>query len=353
MTIEFQFTPGQVATSTVAALRYQSVLARIVNRDIDAHTFVPGAGSTVTVKRPSVVDPARTYTEADRAAGDGITFSDLIQPYASVDLRTQVYNAVKLPDDVVEFDIESLEREVIAPMGESVADRLNGLVAEALYTTPAGLTTLDGKARGKFVATDGVAYDTVSELRAAGKTFEGIGVGTKVKAAGLTAAAFEDIPRVIRTARRLFEDRKVPRSNRYLVVGSAWEQGLIAHGVIAPNTKPSDGSLGSATLGSVSGFTVVVDADIDAYDAFAYHRDGITLATRVKAAPRGASFAAIRAAEGFSIRYIHSYDAKMLEDQAVLDTFAGAEVLDPQRIIRLTGTEGFEEKVDPTPVVGG
>ena len=68
------YTPEQVANSTLAALRYQSTLARIVSTDA-GRDFVPGRGASVTVRRPVMIDPARVYSAEDRAAEKAITYS--------------------------------------------------------------------------------------------------------------------------------------------------------------------------------------------------------------------------------------------------------------------------------------
>ena len=78
-------------------------------------------------------------------------------------------------------------------------------------------------------------------------------------------------------------------------------------------------------------------------EAWAFQRDAITLATRTTAIPRGAAFASTVSAQGFTLRYLQDYDPEILTDRAVVDTFAGAQVLDPQRIVKLTGADTITE----------
>lgn len=344
------YTPEQASRSTLAALKYQSTLARMVNTDFSAE-FVPGRGASVTVKRPVLIDKARVYTQANRADGDAIEYSNLYQPHTSVKLTDQIYNAVKLPDDFVTFTLQDLETQVVAPMAESVAEGINRVVIAALESVPAGLSVMD-KATKPYVGTDGKAYDTIDALRKAGTDFAGFGVAgeVSVKADQLTAKNREDVLPAIRSAHQLLSQRGVPVANRVLVVGANWEAALLDHPQLQKVNESGDtGLLRMATLGKLFGFTIVADYGVKPNDAWAFQRDAVTLATRTTANPRGAAFAATTAAQGFTLRYLQDYDPDHLTDRAVVDTFAGATVLDPQRIVKLTGAETMTEKKPSTP----
>ena len=346
------FTPEQVATSTLAALKYKSTLARIVNADF-SREIVAGRGASVTVKRPVMIDKARIYTESDRRAENAITYSNLWEPYTSVKVTDQVYNAVKLPDDFVTFTLRDMESQVVAPMAESVAEAINGIVAKSFADVPAGLTATDKATKGQLVGTNGTSYATLQELRDAGTEFAGYGVKTSVKPAQLTAKTHNDVQKVIRAAHRLFAERGVPLDNRYLVVGSQWEAALLSQeNLFKVNEAGTGDLLRQAIIGKLYGFTILVDYTIDPLKAYAVQRDAITLVTRTTAAPRGAAFSATASADGFTLRYLQDYDPDHLTDRAIVDTFAGAQVLDPQRIAVLTGTDGFEEAVDAVDAPG-
>ena len=350
------YTPEQAARSTLAALKYQSTLARTVNTDFSVE-FTAGRGATVTVKRPIMIDKARVYTAENRANEDAITYSDLYEPYTSVKLSDQIYNAVKLPDDFVTFTLTDLERQVIAPMAESVADQINQAVVNAFRSVPTGLSVVD-KATKRYVGTDGNGYDTIQALRAAGTDFAGFGgsvTGEKtisVKPAQLSATYRENVLPALRAAHQLLSQRGVPMVGRTLVVGANWEAALLDHPQLQKVNEAGDqgGLLRQATLGSLYGFTIVADYTIDPNEAWGYQRDAITLVTRTTATPRGASFAATTAAQGFTMRYLQDYDPDHLTDRAVVDTFAGAQVLDAQRIVKLQGADTMTEAT-PAPAV--
>lgn len=339
------YTPQQAANSTLAAVRYQSNLARIVSQSYSAE-IVPGRGSSVTIKRPIMIDPARVYTDADRKSEKAITYSNLLEPYVSVKLTDQVYNAVKLPDDFQTFTLEDIERQVVAPMAQSVADHLNRVVADAFKDARSGLTVQDYAPEGTFIDDLNNANNTLDELRSNGGNFVGFGRGIDQESwdGRFTAKTNADVLKTIRAAHQLLGLRGVPISNRYLVVGSGWEAALMSQDILNKvNQAGTDGLLRQSTLGTLYGFTVVVDYTVDPLDAFAFQRDAVALLTRTTAIPRGASFAQTISQDGFALRYLQDYDPDHLTDRAVVDTFAGAELIDPQRVVRLKGTEGFEE----------
>ncbi|RAV34251.1 hypothetical protein [Corynebacterium heidelbergense] len=348
------YTPEQAARSTLAATKYQSTLARLVSTDFSAE-FTAGRGATVTVKRPIMIDKARVYTQSDRDAENAITYSNLYEPYTSVRLTDQIYNAVKLPDDFATFTLTDLEAQVIAPMAESVAEQINRAVATALGGVTDGLSALD-KTNKPYVGTNGTGYDTIQALREAGTEFAGFGAkdNISVTAANLTATYKRDVLPTIRAAHQLLSQRGVSLMNRVLVVGANWEAALLDTAQLQKVNEAGDGGglLRQATLGSLYGFTIVADYTIDANAAYAFQRDGIILATRTTALPRGAAFAATTAAQGFTMRYLQDYDPDHLTDRAVVDTFAGASVVDAQRIVKLKGAATITEDA-PAPASSG
>lgn len=342
------YTPEQAARSTLAALRYQSGLARLVSTNF-GNEFVAGRGATITVPRPILIDKARVYTKENRKAEDAITYSNLYQPYTSVSLSDQVYQAVKLPDDFTTFTISNLESQVIAPMAESVAEHINQVVVNALNSVPQGLTTADTAAKGSYIGADGKAYADLDAFRAANTELTAFGVKTSIKATDLEATSQDQVLKAIRSAHQLLAQRGVPLQGRVLVVGANWEAALLGlDNLNKVNEAGNSDVLRMATLGTLYSFTIVVDYSLEPNDAFAFQRDAITLVTRTTAAPRGAAFASTVAAQGFTLRYLQDYDPDHLTDRAVVDTFAGAQVLDPQRIVRLKGADTMTVPAAPT-----
>ncbi|NEK06014.1 hypothetical protein GR239_36595, partial [Rhizobium leguminosarum] len=309
------YTSRAAANSTLAAIRYQSSLARLVSTNTSLDS-IPGRGSSVDVKRPVMIDPARVYTQEERLAETPIKYSNLFQGYTSVSLGNQIYNAVKLPDDFVTFTLQNLEREVIAPMAESVAEGLNTAVVNALNTVEAGLTDVDTADKGALVTEDGQAFsgeDALTRYRAVdsdGSNFAGFGAGISARLAAsveanLAPSNLGQVLRAIRTAHQVLGLRGVPLQGRTLVVGANWEAALMALDNLNKVNEAGNGDvLRNATLGRLYGFTIVVDYGVDPNDAFAFQTQAVVLATRTTAAPRGASFSSTVAAQGFTLRYL-------------------------------------------------
>ena len=346
------YTPEQAARSTLAAVRFKSTLARLVNTDYSTE-FTPGRGASVTVKRPVMIDKARVYTAENRKNGDAITYTDLVQPYTSVKISDQVYQAVKLPDDFTTFTLESLEGQVVAPMAESVAEHLNKVVINAFGSVKSGLLAnfdvTTATVTKPYVGENGKAYETLEALKDDNTTFAGFASRVSVSASDLKATYRDDVAGAIRAAHQLLGQRGVPLTGRYLAVGANWEAALLGLDTLNKvNEAGTSDTLRDATIGRLYGFNIVVDYDIDPNAAYAFQRDAITLVTRTTALPRGAAFSSTVAADGFTMRYLQDYDPDHLTDRAVVDTFAGAQVLDPKRIVKLDGADTIVTKAPTT-----
>ena len=292
------YTPEQAARSSIAALRHLTVLPRTVRQDFSTE-FVAGRGQTVNVvAAPTLSDEgdsqaeARVYTKADRDARNGIVFDELTQRHVPITMDNQVYKAVRLPDDFMTFTLTSLEQQVIRPMTESVVDGLNKPLVDIMsdVDTDPGIPAL---------AEDG-----------------------------------SNVRQVLIQARRVLNARKVPQAGRFVAVGPGVEAALLSDELLQKaNESGSDGVLREATIGRLFGFEIIADPALPDDYAVAYDRDAFVHVTRPSRAPEGAGFASTVASDGFSLRYLQHYSPIHLEDQAVLDAFVGADVLDPRRAV--------------------
>lgn len=377
------YTPQQAARSTLAALRYLTTLPRTVRQDFSAE-FVAGRGTVVNIKNPISAGTARKYTQDNRSARDAIVFDDLSQSTIPVTLDTQVYKAVRLPDDFATFTLTNLEREVLRPQAESVVD---GLAAPLLAEMAA-------------VATDS-------------------SIPTLTDSNGLD---------VLIAARAVLNARKVPMANRYVAVSPAAEAAFLKLDQLQKvNEAGTDGMLREAVIGRLFGFTIVsdptlhpptkatitgtptggtftltyggdttaaiaynaaasaVESALEALDSIvsgsitvtgsaggpytivglgddseltadgasltggtspdvtidesvagfgvAYHTDAFAHVTRPSRNPEGAAKSATVAQDGFALRWLQHYNPLQLEDQSVVDTFVGAETLDANRAV--------------------
>lgn len=299
------YTPEQAARSTIAALRHLTVLPRTVRQDFSTE-FVAGRGQTVNVLAPTRLSDegdsqseARVYSKADREARREIVFDEIAQDYVSVSMTDQVYKAVRLPDDFATFDLTSLEQQVLRPMAESVVDGLTSPLVDVM-------TGIDTDANIPEIAVDG-----------------------------------SNVRQALIQARRVLNSRKVPQAGRVIAVGPGVEAAFLSDDLLQKaNESGSTGVLREATIGRLFGFDIVADPALPEDYAVAYDRDAFALVTRPSRAPEGAAFAATRAQDGFAMRYIQHYSPIHLEDQAVLDAFVGAAVLDERRAVSLTLGDG-------------
>lgn len=290
------YTPQQAARSTLAALRYLTVLPRTVRQDF-SNEFVAGRGRTVDIALPVSVGTSRTYTDANRTARDAIVFDDISQATTPVTMDAQVYKAVRLPDDFATFTLTQMEQQVLRPQAESVVDGVTApLLTVMNATTTAGTT----------------GANSVPALLADGS----------------------NAAQVLIKLRAWLNAKKVPFTDRFLALTPAAEAAILSLPQFQKvNESGSDGVLREATLGRLFGFTIVTDPGLT--KSVAYHRDAFAHVTRPSKQPQGAAFSATVAQDGFALRWIQHYNPLQLEDQSVVDTFVGAKALDANRAIAI------------------
>lgn len=285
------YTPEQAARSTLAALRWLSVLPRTVRQDF-SQEFVAGRGQTVNVRGPVSVGEARVYTKANRTARDAIVFDDLSDVLYPVTLEDQVYKAVRLPDDFATFTLASMEAQVLRPQAESVVDA----IAAPLIDEMTGITTDPGI---DTVLPDGSNFRTC-----------------------------------LIQARRVLNERQVPLPNRTVAVGPGVEEAALQDELLQKvNESGSSETLRQATIGTLFGFTIVADIHLPEGFAIAYNADAFAHVTRPSRNPEGAGASATVAQDGFALRWLRHYNPLQLEDQSVVDTFVGASTLDEERAV--------------------
>lgn len=295
------YTPQQAARSTLAAIRYLSVLPRTVNLNFSSE-FVAGRGRTVDVPLPVSAGAARTYTQANRTARDAIVFDELDQDTIPVTISDQVYKAIRLPDDFATFDLVSLEQQVLRPQAESVVD---GIVAPLITEMEA----VD-------VATVGEA---VPELEDDGSNARAVLIA---------------LNRVLNN--RTFNGRRAPLTDRFVALGANAAAAVMNDELLQKVNESGDGGdmLRRAIIRDLFGFTIVQALDLDPDAVVAYHRDAFVHVSRPSRPPEGAAKSAIVAQDGFALRWLQHYNPLQLEDQSVVDTFVAAETVIPEWAVK-------------------
>lgn len=342
-------TTKQVAQVLVEATKLKSQLIRVFSRPAVASAYRPGFGSTVDVKLPPVLEKGGFYSKAKRDAGETIAYSRFLRERTPLTLDEQAYIAVPITDEELTFEIEDFSREVLQPMAENLSEQINDHVGQVLAAVPSGLTAVDKAKRGTLVTDKGTVLNPGDDIPSGEKVI-GAGAGVTVKASDLKAKTHKDVRKVVRNAKKLFSQRGVSKMNRYIICDSEWAQAFESD----PDLYRADRSGTTETLrenevGRLNGFTIIEDATLPPNVAYAVQEDAIAAVLVPAAVPEGASFGTVTNLDGYNVRYIHDYDTDRLQDRAVLSTFVGAGVLDPQRIVKLEGTDGFSEPEDVTP----
>jgi hypothetical protein len=290
------FTSAQAARSTLAALRYLTVLPRTVHQGFEGE-FVSGRGQTVNVLSPITAGASRTYTKANRDARAAIVFDTLDQTWVPVTIEDQVYKAIRLPDDWATFSLTSLEQQVLKPQATSVVDGVTApLIAKMNAVANAPTVGAPGVGVPALLSNGSNAIEVLIRLRA------------------------------------ILNARKVPMSDRFFAITPAAEAAFLnVPQLQKANEAGTDGLLREATIGRLMGFTIVTDPSLT--KNVAYHRDAFVHVSRPSRNPEGAAKSATIQAEGFGLRWLQHYNPLQLEDQSVVDTFVGAETLDPLRAV--------------------
>lgn len=276
----------QIASVSLAALAREIVLPSTVYRSAEAD-YSGRTGDTVTVRKPASLT-ARTLANRDSA----ITIDDIEETGVPVALSNHIYSAVAITDEETEFSIEDFVSQVAAPQIRSVAEKAEEILA----------AEFDGLASDLEVASNG-----------------------------------SDVLGKIAEAVEALNSENVPFQGRFLAVSPGFLTHLLKTDLLLKvGDSGSESALRSATVGQLFGLQVVTANALASGTAVAYHRDAFALVTRAPRVPQGVATGASQTYQGISMRWIMDYDTAYLRDRSVLSMFAGAEVLDANRAVKLT-----------------
>lgn len=275
-------TSTQIANLNVGLLMRQIVLPQTVLR-VGAPSG--GDGDTVTVRVPQ---PGTAREQS--TPGATITYDDVTEVGVDVTLA-HLYHGKRVTDeersfDVVDFgaQISSVQVGAVAEGAEDkLADAMNAIAADASFNL------------------DGSTDDTEDKIYAAREALGGA---------------------------------SVPAGDRFLAVSPSIATRILKV-LGGRQTSDTDSAIRSATLGQFAGFTVVESNGLDAGTALAYHRSGFTFANRAPEQQEGAVSSAVAATGGISLRHIFQYQPDILSMASVVSTFAGASVVDTDRVYKL------------------
>ena len=281
-----------VSSLAVSLLVRQLSLPMTVSR-IPGGEFAGDNGDTITV-RVRTPRSARTQTNP----GDAITYDALSE--TSVDVKlAHLYDATRLTDQDLSLNLVDFGVQVTQPQTASVAIGAEDKLAAAMNAVSAD---------DSFAAT----------------------------------ASADDTKACVLAAREALSEADVPAGDRYL----ACAPDIITRMLSVPDFVRADAvgdgtAIREATMGRIGGFTVVESNGLTAGTALAYHMSGFVFANRVPVPPRGVAPSQVGTATtgGIGLRTLFQYQPDNMRDASVVSTFAGAAVVDSDRVYKLdTGT---------------
>lgn len=280
-------TSQQVSSLSVGLLSRSLVLPNTVSR-IPGSEFSGMNGDTITV-RTSTPGTAREQL----TPGATITYDAISEVGVDVTLA-HLYHATRVTDEMLTYELVDFGAQVSAIQMDAVARAAEEELA----------TVMNGLASDADFALTASDADTIATLL---------------------------------EARELLGDANVPAGDRYLAVSSDIATRLLSvEGFRSVEQAGSSGALRDATIGRLYGFTIVESNALTAGTAVAYHRSGFVFANRAPVVPRGASDSATATVGGVSLRHIFQYQPDILSDASVVSTFAGAAVVDANRVVKIT-----------------
>lgn len=278
-------TAKQVSEVAIPLLRRALVLPMTVAR-VAGTEFSGDNGDTVVVRVPQPGDARKQSTR-----GDDITFDDINE--TAVDLKVfHLYHAKLISDEERTLDIINFASQITAIQVAAVAEGAEDELAGEFDAVTADETGVDG--------------DDAAVVKAA-----------------------------ILEARQSLSDGNVPASDRYMAVGTSVASKILSiPDFVRVDSTGDDDALRNAVIGRLFGFTFVESNAIDTNSAVAYHRTGFVMANRAPLAPTGAADAATVSDSGLAMRQVFQYQPDKLSDASVLSTFAGAKLVDANRVYK-------------------
>jgi hypothetical protein len=294
---------GVIGQTMIQLLFRELVVARTVWTDaVRADEFVGALGDTVTLRVPAR-RTARTRALRGTGGARTLTLDDSNEYAVPVKIDTDVYNGAPITDEELDLDIKDFAAQVLLPQVRAVAEKIEDIIVDEIQ---------------------GADYSEDLDIDDSDpyKTFV--------------------------AARKILNDRNVPKASRFMLVGSGIEALLLeSDRFVKVDNLGSDATdaFREGTIGRVAGFTVLQSNAVDEEEAFAYHRTAFVAAGRTPSVPRGATAGQSvplsrgevqqvgASMGGLSARWIMDYDPTIATDRSFTSSWIGtATVEDPDDI---------------------
>ncbi|MFW6079067.1 MAG: P22 phage major capsid protein family protein [Gemmatimonadota bacterium] len=277
-------TAGQISRLAVAILSRRLVLPMTVSR-VPGEEFRGDNGDTVTIRVPE----ART-AQIQSTPGDSITPQAINEDSADVTV-VQLFDAASITDHDLSLGIRDFGRQVLRPQADAVARGCEDQLA-----------------------------DTINDLAA--------------DASFAASADEQDTKDQILFARETLTDADVPPDGRFFGVSPQIATRVIAHPDFSRvNTSGSTRTLRRGEIGELYGFRFVESNGFTGGEAAAYHESAFGFAT-FPTEDQEAVESSVVTEQGLSIRWLRQWNPSRLQQESVLTAFAGAGVVDLDRVVK-------------------
>lgn len=285
------FIPEIWAASALGALKSNTVMAQLVNRNYESEIAQRGDIVNVPVRGALTVNDKAEDTAVTLQTPAASTVQVVLDKHKEVSFLVEDVAKAQANQDII---MGYIEDGIIAIAEEVDADLL------ALYT---------GFSATPIDATGGIGAATVTE------------------------------------ARRVLNAAKVPLGNRHIVWHEDAEKELLGIEKFTSADYGAGTAIANATIGRRYGFDHFMDQNVPVATSeaknIAFHRDAMTLAMRpMPAVPEGfGARSAVMNEDGFGIRIIYSYNPDHLGAQVTMDVLYGVAELRDSHAVVIRSTE--------------
>ncbi|MFE9924272.1 hypothetical protein ACFYQA_22620 [Streptomyces sp. NPDC005774] len=292
--------PEKIAATAAVALEESLVVPAVFQRE-GVDQFKGAKGDAINVKIEGVL-PYRTYGWRNDRSTE-LQFDTYAEKTVQVTFGGDVYSGVQLTDEQNDFDLNGWAK-LMAKQTEAVGKGLEYEAVDYLLKAPYAVT-LGG------------------------------------------SVASRSYRKTLIRAREVLNKFRVPKEGRTLLVGSAWENELLADPDLnlASNVGEAEAvsALKEASLGRRYGFNIVVSDELPADFAVALTSSAFIFATGAPSVPQSVPFGASASYNGVALRWIRDYDSTRLMDRSIVNTYKGFRIIEDTLIGRNaeTPSQGF------------
>jgi len=273
--------------SLVVALLQRDVLLPATCLRVSS-TDYRGTGGTITLRVPGT-----RAVQVQENAGDPISYTPVSETPVTFKL-SHLYDATQVSDEDLTLAIEDFARQVLSPMVSGIVRGAEDLLADVMNA----VTPTDG--------------------------FTDLSDPVKLEAD-------------ILGARKLLVDAGVPSGDRFLACGTTVAQTLLTLDKLTRvDSSGTDSALREATIARAWGFTIIESPAIESESMVAYHRSAFAGAFVSPAVPQGAASATEVSDGGIAARVVFDFDPGILSDVCAVSVFAGAKLVDADRVVRIS-----------------